>query len=76
METDLFLDNAIMRGLSPVYIIHGRGTGALRSAISRHLKAHKNVASFRLGRYGEGEDGVTVAAAYYMIGKSGEKLRG
>ncbi len=61
METDLFIDSAIMRGLTPIYIIHGRGTGALRSAITQHLRRHKNVASFRLGRYGEGEDGVTVA---------------
>ncbi len=61
METDLFIDSAVMRGLSPIYIIHGRGTGALRTAITRHLKTHKNVATFRLGRYGEGEDGVTVA---------------
>ncbi len=61
LECDQFIDNAVLRGLTPVYIIHGRGTGALRTAITRHLKGHKNVASFRLGRYGEGEDGVTVA---------------
>ncbi len=61
LETDLFIDHAIMQNLSPVYIIHGRGTGALRTAITQHLRQHKNVASFRLGRYGEGEDGVTVA---------------
>ncbi len=61
METDLFIDSAVMHGLSPVYIIHGRGTGALRAAIKQHLKSHRNVASFRLGTYGEGEDGVTVA---------------
>ncbi|MDL2253140.1 endonuclease MutS2 [Ruminococcaceae bacterium OttesenSCG-928-I18] len=61
METDRFIDNAVMSGLSPVYIIHGRGTGALRAAIQQHLRGHKSVASFRLGRYGEGEDGVTVA---------------
>ena len=43
-----------------VYLIHGNGTGALRAAIQRHLRGHRNVKSFRLGRYGEGESGVTV----------------
>ena len=45
-----------------VYIIHGNGTGALRTAIQKHLRTHKAVKSFRLGRYGEGESesGVTV----------------
>ncbi len=60
LETDQFLDNAIMSGFSTVYIIHGRGTGALRKAIGQHLRRNKSVKSFRLGRYGEGEDGVTV----------------
>lgn len=61
METDSFIDNAVMSGLTTVYIIHGRGTGALRAAITQHLRRHVNVANFRLGQYGEGEDGVTVA---------------
>ena len=43
-----------------VYIIHGKGTGALRNAIQKHLRTHRGVKSFRLGRYGEGESGVTV----------------
>jgi len=60
MEVDRFIDGAVMGGLSTLYIIHGRGTGALRSAITQHLKAHKGVKSFRLGQYGEGGDGVTV----------------
>ncbi len=60
LETDQFLDGAAMNGLGTVYIIHGRGTGALRAAISQHLKTLKTVKGFRLGRYGEGEDGVTV----------------
>ncbi len=60
METDMFIDNALMSGLSTVYIIHGRGTGALRNAIGQHLRSIKAVKSHRLGRYGEGEDGVTV----------------
>ena len=59
-ETDKFIDNAVLRGQNTVSIIHGKGTGALRAAIQKHLRTHKNVKSFRLGRYGEGETGVTV----------------
>ena len=59
-ETDKFIDGAVLRGQNTVYIIHGKGTGALRTAIQKHLRTHKNVKSFRLGRYGEGETGVTV----------------
>ena len=59
-ETDKFIDNAVLRGQNTVYIIHGKGTGALRAAIQKHLRTHKSVKSFRLGRYGEGETGVTV----------------
>ena len=57
---DLFLDNCAMQHLKQVQIIHGKGTGVLRAGIQQHLKKHRNVAEFRLGRYGEGEDGVTV----------------
>ena len=60
MEVDQFLDHAVMNGQTMVYLIHGKGTGALRTAIHEHLRRHKNVKSFRLGRYGEGEAGVTV----------------
>ncbi|MDL2324458.1 endonuclease MutS2 [Ruminococcaceae bacterium OttesenSCG-928-A16] len=60
LETDQFIDAAVISGLTPLYIIHGRGTGALRSAIQQHLRSNKSVKSFRLGQYGEGEDGVTV----------------
>jgi DNA mismatch repair protein MutS2 len=59
-EVDLFLDQAVMNGQSTVYLIHGNGTGALRAAIHQHLRGHRQVQSFRLGRYGEGESGVTV----------------
>jgi DNA mismatch repair protein MutS2 len=59
-ELDKFLDDAVMSGIKNVRIIHGKGTGVLRSAVSRHLKGHKSVLLFRLGRYGEGEDGVTI----------------
>ncbi len=60
MEADLFMDRALLSGQSIVYLIHGNGTGALRSAIHQRLKGHRQVKSFRLGRYGEGESGVTV----------------
>ena len=59
-EVDKFLDSGMLRGQSTLYIIHGNGTGALRTAIQKHLRTHKAVKSFRLGRYGEGESGVTV----------------
>ena len=57
---DLFLDNAVMGKLTQVTVIHGKGTGAVRRAVREHLKRSRYVKSFRPGRYGEGEDGVTV----------------
>ncbi len=60
LAVDLYLDNCIMHSLKQVQIIHGKGTGILRSGIQAHLKKHRAVQEFRLGRYGEGEDGVTV----------------
>ena len=59
-EVDKFLDSGMLRGQQTLYIIHGNGTGALRTAIQKHLRTHKTVKSFRPGRYGEGENGVTV----------------
>ncbi|MEA4998671.1 MAG: endonuclease MutS2 [Candidatus Limiplasma sp.] len=59
-EVDRYLDEATLAGLHEVSIIHGKGTGVLRTGIQRHLKGHMDVKSFRLGIYGEGEDGVTV----------------
>ena len=59
-EVDRYLDEATLAGLHEVSIIHGKGTGVLRTGIHRHLKGHMDVKSFRLGVYGEGEDGVTV----------------
>ena len=58
--TERFLDNAVMAKLEKVTIIHGKGTGALRAAVQQSLRRNKAVKSYRLGRYGEGESGVTV----------------
>ena len=60
MEVDAFIDHALLRNLNILTIIHGKGTGVLRSGIQQHLKRHKAVKTFRLGVYGEGESGVTV----------------
>ena len=60
LAVDRFLDNAVMGKLNVVTIIHGKGTGALRKAVHQQLKRHPSVKNYRLGRYGEGEDGVTV----------------
>lgn len=56
----MFLDNAYMSNLPSVRIIHGKGTGVLRAAVHAELKKIKYVKRFRLGAYGEGEDGVTI----------------
>ncbi|HHW30101.1 MAG TPA: endonuclease MutS2 [Clostridiaceae bacterium] len=58
---DKFLDDASIAGLKEITIIHGKGTGALRKGIHQFLKGHPHVKSFRLGSYGEGEMGVTIA---------------
>ncbi|WDH84167.1 endonuclease MutS2 [Paenibacillus urinalis] len=61
VEADRFIDEAFMANLGQVYLIHGKGTGVLRSGIQEYLRRHKNVKSYRLGNYGEGGTGVTVA---------------
>ena len=55
-----FIDRAVMSKLKSVTIIHGKGTGALRTAVTNSLRKNRQVSSFRLGKYGEGENGVTV----------------
>ena len=55
-----YVDDACMGRMESVRIIHGKGTGALRNAVHETLRRHKRVKNFRLGRYGEGETGVTV----------------
>ncbi len=61
MEVDRFIDSCLLGGIETVTIIHGKGTGALRAAVHQFLKQNKHVKKYRLGEYGEGEAGVTVA---------------
>ncbi len=60
LEVDRFVDNARMSGLSRLTVIHGKGTGVLRAAVHNYLKTCPSVQTFRLGLYGEGENGVTI----------------
>lgn len=59
-DVEAFIDSAVIANLEEVRIVHGVGTGKLRAGIHEMLKAHKNVAEFRYGKYGEGETGVTI----------------
>ena len=59
-EVEAFIDGAVCANLEEVRIVHGVGTGKLRAGIQDYLKKHRNVEEFRLGKYGEGETGVTI----------------
>ena len=61
IELDRFIDNAVMTGINSITIIHGKGTGVLRNAVQSHLRKHKSIKTFRIGLFGEGENGVTIA---------------
>ena len=57
---DKYLDDAYLAHLNKVRVVHGKGTGALRSAVHDYLRSQKRVRSYRLGEYGEGDTGVTI----------------
>ncbi len=59
-ELEKYLDDAYLAHLSPVRIVHGKGTGALRAAVHQYLRRQKHIENFRLGQYGEGDAGVTI----------------
>ena len=59
-EIEAFLDSAVLANLDEVRIVHGMGTGKLRAGIHEYLRKERHVAEFRLGRYGEGDTGVTI----------------
>lgn len=61
MNLDSFIDHAQLNGQGQITVIHGKGTGALRAAVQQHLRSHPSIKSFRLGVFGEGENGVTIA---------------
>ncbi len=60
LTLDSFMDSMLMAGIDEFTVIHGKGTGVLRKAVTDHLRGNKFVKSFRLGTYGEGENGVTI----------------
>lgn len=60
-KLDKFIDDSVLTGIRTIRIVHGKGTGALRNAVTSQLRKDKRVQSFRLGEYGEGDSGVTIA---------------
>jgi len=61
MDVDRAIDAAVLQGLHMITIIHGKGTGILRKEIQNHLRSHPSVRTFRIGVFGEGDSGVTIA---------------
>ncbi len=60
IDIDKYLDDAYIAGLTEIHIIHGKGTGALREGVKVYLRTHRHVKSYRIGKYNEGGDGVTI----------------
>jgi DNA mismatch repair protein MutS2 len=60
-ELDKYLDDAYLAHIPSVRIVHGKGTGVLRSAVHNYLRKHPYVAEYHLGEFGEGDSGVTIA---------------
>lgn len=61
LELDKYIDEAVLAGICTITIIHGKGTGTLRKNVQAHLRHHRNIKTFRVGLFGEGENGVTIA---------------
>ncbi len=61
IDLDRYIDEAVLSGITTITIIHGKGTGVLRKAVQSHLRSHKSIKNFRVGLFGEGENGVTIA---------------
>lgn len=61
LELDKYIDEAVLAGIGTITIIHGKGTGTLRKNVQSHLRHHHNIKTFRVGLFGEGENGVTIA---------------
>ena len=60
LDLDNFIDGALLSGIQMLTVIHGKSTGVLRKAVQEHLRRHPSVKSYRLGTFGEGENGVTI----------------
>ncbi len=61
LELDKYIDEAVLAGIGTITIIHGKGTGTLRKNVQAHLRSHRSIKNFRVGMFGEGENGVTIA---------------
>ena len=70
---DKYLDDAYLSHLNQVRVVHGRGTGALKAGVHKHLKKLKYVKEFRLGEFGEGDTGVTILTIKYTGALYGRK---
>ena len=60
LNVDKFIDDAVLAGLNEIRVVHGTGTGALRKGLHKYFATHPSIENYRLGKYGEGESGVTI----------------